>query len=231
MAKAAQPERKHRVHPELETIKGRVEERVIALGTSRNELSRRAGLGLSYVNDLLSGKSLNPTKEGLLKLAPVLDSDYAYLVGEQPTPRVGGNSSHFTNSASREPNASTAKLIPLYQIGLTDPDGFFALNDSRRTPWAMPVSNDDMYCITVPDDTMAPRFRVGEVVIVNPNKPVVHGGFAVIRQTDDRVAIREVVTVSLDKISVRLLSDATTIDIPRSQVKSLDRIIGSCELV
>ncbi|WP_316206037.1 XRE family transcriptional regulator [Bradyrhizobium sp. SZCCHNR3058] len=231
MAKAAQAERKHRVHPKLETIKERVEARVMALQISRNELSRRAGLGLSYVNDLLSGKSLNPTKEGLMKLAPILDCDYAYLVGEQPTPRINENGNGSQNLAGREPDTSTAKSIPLYQIGLTDPDGFFALNNSRRTPWTMPVSNDDMYCITVPDDTMAPRFRVGEVVIVNPNKPVAHGGFAVVRQTDDRVAIREVVTISLDKISVRMLSDAATIDIPRAQVKSLDRIIGSCELV
>ncbi|WP_407156352.1 XRE family transcriptional regulator [Bradyrhizobium sp. STM 3557] len=225
MAKVtAPPERKHRVHPKLETIKERVEERVLSLKTSRNELSRRAGLGLSYVNDLLSGKSLNPTKEGLMKLAPILDCDYAYLVGDQPNPR--------RNGASSETHADdpATKSIPLYQIGLTDPDGFFALNDSRRMNWTVPINDAEMYSVTVPDDTMAPRFRVGEVVIVNPNKPVAHGGFAIIRQTDDRVAIREVVTVSLDKISVRMLSDAAIVDLPRSQVKSLHRIVGCCEL-
>lgn len=230
MAKAAAPERKHRVHPRLETIKERIEERVLVLNASRNELSRRAGLGLSYVNDLLSGKSLNPTKEGLLKLAPILDCDFAYLVGEQPTPRINANGRPSPAPTGRDFSGSSAKLVPLYQIGLTDPDGFFPLNDSRRAPWMIPVGDSDVYCITVPDDTMAPRFRIGEVVIVNPSKPVAHGGFAVVRQTDDRVAIREIVTISPDKISVRLLSDTSIIDIPRSQVKSLERIIGSCEL-
>ncbi|BAM87641.1 hypothetical protein S58_16330 [Bradyrhizobium oligotrophicum S58] len=226
MAKAVQPGRKHRVHPKLETIKERVEERVLGLKTSRNELSRRAGLGLSYLNDLLSGKSLNPTREGLTKLAPVLDCDYAYLVGEQDTPRTAATGVLPQNV---EPVTLVMKSITLYQTGLTDPDGFFALNDSRRAPFVMPLSND-VYCIAVPDDTMAPRFRVGEVVIVNPNKQVGHGGFAVVHQTDGRVAIREVVTISIDKITVRMLGDGTVVDLPRSQVKALDRIIGSCEL-
>lgn len=226
MAKSVQPERKHRVHPNLDIIKERVEERVLQLKTSRNELSRRAGLGLSYLNDLLSGKSLNPTKEGLMKLAPILEVDYAYLVGEQDTPRT---SATRITPQNVEPVTLLMKSITLYQTGLTDPDGFFALNDSRRAPFVMPLSND-VYCIAVPDDTMAPRFRVGEVVIVNPNKQVGHGGFAVVRQIDGRVAIREVVTISIDKITVRMLSDGTVVDLPRSQVKALDRIIGSCEL-
>ncbi|WP_315786996.1 MULTISPECIES: XRE family transcriptional regulator [unclassified Bradyrhizobium] len=226
MAKAVKPERKHRVHPQLDIIKERVTERVARMKTARNELSRRAGLGLSYVNDLLSGKSLNPTKEGLIKLAPILDCDYAYLVGEQDTPRTAATAIAAQNV---EPVALVMKQISLYQTGLTDPDGFFALQNSRRAPFVMPLTND-VYCIAVPDDTMAPRFRAGEVVIVNPDKQVVHGGFAVVRQTDNRVAIREVVTISIDKITVRMLSDGTIVELPRAQVKSLDRIIGSCEL-
>ncbi|WP_245287368.1 XRE family transcriptional regulator [Bradyrhizobium elkanii] len=236
--KSRADEKRSKAHPALGTIKSRVEERVTAAHMSRNEASRRAGLGLSYVNDLLSGKSLNPTRESLAKLASVLDTDVAYFFGEQDTPRIAGLD---TNEPSTSPDwrhrdswreqAGGVSHLPLYRIGLTDPDGFFALVDSRRVTWTTPYGDSDAYAITVPDDTNAPRYRIGEVVIVNPSKPVVHGGFAVVRQTDDRVAIREVVTISPDKISVRCLGDEAITEIPRSKVKSLDRIVGSCELI
>lgn len=223
-------ERRTKSHPALDIIKTRVEERVTAAGVSRNEASRRAGLGLSYVNDLLSGKSLNPTRESLAKLGAVLNTDADYFFGAQDVPRIGASQANSNLPASNIREAD-ALAIPLFHIGLTDPDGFFPLSVERRSNWASPLTaSRDTYSITVPDDTMAPRYRIGEVVIVNPSKPVVHGGFAVVRQTDDRVAIREVVTISPDKISVRCLNGEAVIDIPRSKVKSLDRIVGSCEL-
>lgn len=223
-----------RAHPQLETIKARVEERVSAKGISKNEASRRAGLGLSYVNDLLAGKSLNPSREGLSKLAVVLDTDVNYFFGKQSLPRIG-TTSQETDGLTGLPRVHETvhnPTIPLFQIGLTDPDGFFSLNPSRRTSWTSPLAAPaDTYAVTVPDDTMAPRYRIGEVVVVSPSKPVAHGGFAIVRQTDDRVAIREVVSISPDKIGVRMLNGENIIDIPRSQVKSLERIVGSCELL
>ncbi len=122
--------------------------------------------------------------------------------------------------------------IPLFHIGLPDPDGFFPLNEDRRASWTSPlVMSRDVYAITVPDDCMAPRYRMGEVALVSPHQPVVHGGFAVVRQTDDRIAIRQIVAISTDKIVVRCLNGEADTDLPRSQVKSLERIIASCELV
>ncbi|WP_234713357.1 LexA family transcriptional regulator [Rhodopseudomonas palustris] len=216
-----------KAHPLIETIKARVEERVTAANLSRNEASRRARLGLSYVNDLLADKSRNPTREALAKLAKVLDTDVAYFFGEQDVPRMGV----FPASGTAN-QVNGHGQIPLYQIGLTDLDGFFALLDSSRVPWTSPITNSPgSYCVTVPDDTMAPRFRIGEVVVVNPSKPVLHGGFAVVRLTDKRVAIREVVTIAPDKVSVRTLGDQTVTDIPREKVERLDRIVATCELV
>ncbi|WP_244423234.1 S24 family peptidase [Bradyrhizobium sp. ORS 375] len=221
-----------RPHPQLETIKARVEERVTAKGISKNEASRRAGLGLSYVNDLLAGKSLNPSREGLSKLAAILDTDVNYFFGRQSLPRIGTTEPNVAPVGMRMQEAPQNSTIPLFQIGLTDPDGFFSLNPSRRTSWTSPLATpSDTYAVTVPDDTMAPRYRIGEVVVVSPSKPVAHGGFAIVRQSDDRVAIREVVSISPDKISVRMLNGENVIDIARSNVKSLERVIGSCELL
>jgi phage repressor protein C with HTH and peptisase S24 domain len=217
-----------RTHPAIDTIKARVEERVKAANVSRNEASRRAGLGLSYVNDLMSDRSRDPSRESLAKLGAVLDTDAAYFFGEQETPRI----TRKTESEGRPAEVVHGTSYPLYQIGLTDPDGFFALNDSAKSMMPSPLNNArDVYCVSVPDDTMAPRYRTGEAVMVNPKMPVKHGGFALIRQSDDRVAIREVVSISVDKITVRCIGDQSIVEMPRGSVKSLERIIGSWELV
>ncbi|MCP1790971.1 transcriptional regulator with XRE-family HTH domain [Bradyrhizobium diazoefficiens] len=231
--KSRAEEKRTKAHPALDTIKARMQERLLAAGLSGREASVRAKLGLTYANDILSGRSLNPTRETLAKLGAVLDTDADYFFGKQNTPRNLPASNLLQMRETVAPDAlPPVGAIPLFQIGLTDPDGFFPLSADRRTAWTSSlVSNRDAFAITVPDDCMAPRYRIGEVVVVSPSKPVVHGGFALVRQTDDRVAIRQIVTISTDKIAVRCLNGEADIDIPRSQVKALERIIGSCELV
>ncbi|WP_245309305.1 XRE family transcriptional regulator [Bradyrhizobium retamae] len=226
---AAKKAEAKKTHPKLEIIKTRVEERVTAANLSRNEASRRAGLGLSYVNDLLGDKSLNPTRESLAKLGAVLNTDVGYFFGEQETPRVAGSGD---SGGRADNNMAVPETVTLYQIGLTDPDGFFSLSESNKTQRSpFIVSGPDAYFVSVPDDTMSPRYRAGEAVIVNPRVPVRHGGFAIVCASDNRVAIREVVSISTDKISVRSLSDQVVVEMPRASVKSLHRIMGSCELV
>lgn len=225
-------EKRSKAHPALETIKARITERLEAAGLSGREASVRAKLGLTYANDILGGRSLNPTRETLAKLGAVLDTDADYFFGTQETPRLPASNLAPAPSRVVMETLIPAATIPLFQIGLTDPDGFFALNADRRSAYTSPlISNRDAYAITVPDDCMAPRYRIGEVVVVSPSKPVVYGGFALVRQTDDRVAIRQIVTISTDKITVRCLNAEGDIEIPRSQVKALERIIGSSELV
>ncbi|MHC2291824.1 XRE family transcriptional regulator [Bradyrhizobium barranii] len=231
--KSRADEKRAKAHPALETIKARIAERLLAAGLSGREASVRAKLGLTYANDILSGRSLKPTRETLAKLGTVLDTDADYFFGTQASPRnPTSNLLQIRDTEAVEPSPSLpVASIPLFQIGLTDPDGFFALRADRRTAWTSSVtSTRDTYAITVPDDCMAPRYRIGEVVMVSPSKPVVHGGFALVRQNDDRVAIRQIVTISTDKITVRCLNGEADIEIPRSQVKALERIIGSCEL-
>ncbi|NYG46411.1 transcriptional regulator with XRE-family HTH domain [Bradyrhizobium sp. IAR9] len=228
--KSRADDKRTKAHPALETIKTRVEERVNAAGVSKNEASRRAGLGLSYVNDLLSGKSLNPTRESLAKLGQVLDTDADYFFGTQNTPKTSALPPSNLLAVETPPMATGT--IPLFRIGLPDPDGFFPLASERKASWTSPLTaSRDVYAITVPDDCMAPRYRMGEVAIVSANTPVVHGGFAVVRQTDDRVAIRQIVAITTDKIIVRCLNGETDADLPRAKVKALERIIGSCELI
>jgi transcriptional regulator with XRE-family HTH domain len=212
--------------PAVQTMIARVEERVNANNLSRTDASRRAGLGLGYVTDLLSGKLKTPSRHAMAKLGQVLDTDVGYFFGEQDTPRRKGSSA-LTRAIEID---SPYVAMPLYQVGLPDADGFFALDEAKKGVMVSSIGGaNGLYCVVIPDDTMEPRYLSGEVVIVNPNRQASKGGFAVVRHADGRVAIREIVAIAPDKITVRSLMPDQVVDLQRADIKSLDRIIGSCE--
>lgn len=204
----------------LETIKSRIKERLHAKGLSNNEASRRAGLGLSFVADILAGRSKSPSRPNLSKLARVLDCDVDYLYGELDAPNP--------EPTRRTPVSSS---IPLYGVGLADPEGYFKLDDATAAPIEVsPPLAPGAFAVTVPDDSNAPRYLAGEIVITNPARPVARGAFAVLALTDGRAAIREIESVAPDKVMVRTLAGGDRpVAIPRSEIQTIQRIVCARE--
>lgn len=216
--------------PQLETIKGRIRERLQATGLSANEASRRANLGLSYVNDLLSGKSKNPVIDRLARLAAVLGCDVDFLLGKQETP-IKGEVIQFPNGA-RSDEFGLGRDLALFSVSLTDPDGFFVMNDDETghfNPMTRIEGDANSYAVSVADDLMSPRYLPGEVVIVNTRKPVAPGAFAVVRLNDDRALIRQIVSITSTEIELRALKTGETTKVSRSDLKAIHRIVSSLE--
>lgn len=219
----------------LETIRLRIRERLTATGLSANEASRRAGLGLSYVNDLLSGKSKNPVTTRLAQLASVLDCDLGYLQGTQESPRVVGEVVSFPGNghgAKVEGASVMPRTVPFYSVNLSDPEGFFSMIDAKAARFSPAASVDidtDAYAVSVADELNVPRYMPGEVVLVSTRKPVASGTFAVIRLSDDRAMIRRVVAITPTEIEVEAIGDGTKGSVARSEIKSIHRIVASFE--
>lgn len=70
------------------TLQIRVAERMELLGLDQSETARRARLGISFVRDILRGKSKNPAGANLSKLARALQTTTAYLMGESQSAAV-----------------------------------------------------------------------------------------------------------------------------------------------
>lgn len=71
---------------QIEIIRRRIRERLAATGMSANEAGRSAGLGVSYANDILSGKSKRPSAHRLARLAGVLGCSLEWLTGSEDAP-------------------------------------------------------------------------------------------------------------------------------------------------
>ena len=68
--------------PEETVLQRRVRERLDALGLKAAPLAKSAGLGESFVRDILRGRTASPSAANLQKLAAALDTSAEYLLGE-----------------------------------------------------------------------------------------------------------------------------------------------------
>ena len=63
------------------SIVARIRSQMDRIGINARELAEKASVGKSFVYDILSGKSSNPTSKKLMAIAEVLQVPLAYLVG------------------------------------------------------------------------------------------------------------------------------------------------------
>lgn len=111
---------------------------------SRIALSKQAGLGETYISDLLMGKNSNPSIPALISIAKVLETTVASLLGE-------------TYDAKDEDDLRVANLIPL--VGIVEsgtlrkvPEGDFELV-SRPKSEQYPTAKS--FVLYVNDNSMA----------------------------------------------------------------------------
>ncbi|ABD43247.1 ECH_1013 family putative transcriptional regulator [Anaplasma phagocytophilum] len=62
-------------------VASRIRSQMDKIGVNARELAEKASVGKSFVYDILSGKSSNPTSKKLMAIAEVLQVPLAYLVG------------------------------------------------------------------------------------------------------------------------------------------------------
>lgn len=215
----------------LDLTRYRISERLARTGLSANDASRRAGLGLSYANDLLTGKSKKPVRHRLAQLAEILDCDVEYLLGETDWPRP------HLKPIKEERETLTASVIdfpiPIYNVGFPDADGFFKIDETAKSGTVLTESRllgpGVTYGIIVPDDSNAPRYYAGEQIFAHPNRSVSRGGFAVIRMKDGRATICRVDSILSDKVVVSRIAGEGLRDIPRDEIEGVHRVVGTVE--
>lgn len=146
----------------------RLREEMSRLGINARELSERANLGPSFVYDLLSGKSSNPTTKKLSSIAEALGVGLPYLVS-------GSNSNHITYGKDENFIAipmllntdQDRKETPVYKQFL------FHKNLLAENIGANP---NNLKIVTITDDNMEPVLYKNDSALVDtgcrtPEKP------------------------------------------------------------
>ncbi len=79
-------------------------------------------------------------------------------------------------------------------------------------------------------DAMQPRYFAGELLYVNPNRPVTPNCFVAIELSDGRGQVRQFLRRTHDGIFVRRFNPDQEQRLPAAEVKRMYRITGSAEL-
>ena len=116
--------------------------------------------------------------------------------------------------------------VPLFRVDAGQ-DGFWRIDIDResvieRKPRSPQLSGvRSAFGFYTPDRSMSPRFKIGEIVWINPMRPVAPGDDAMLMQLDrsqdgDKVFLCELLEIHDDEFTVRQYGDGKKRNFPRS---------------
>ena len=94
---------------------------------------------------------------------------------------------------------------------------------------AMLAGAANAFALYVDGDSMEPRYFAGEILYVNPNRPLTKNCFVAVELADGRGMIKQFLRRSDDQIVLHQFNPAKDIKLTTKDVKHIYRIIGSGE--
>lgn len=200
-------------------------------GISQADLARRSGVPQPTINRSLKGRSVPETKT-LSKLGTVLGAGYLgktvaalvdnHYVNGTATEKIAGELSpsayiqaatnRAESNAEEAPALGLARRVPVVgtaQLGdngfwaeLEDPSGYGDghIEFSARTATA--------YALRCRGDSMKPRIKDGEFVIVEPEHTPVPGDEVLVKAIDGRVMVKELLYIRDDVVHLLSVNEA-----------------------
>jgi transcriptional regulator with XRE-family HTH domain len=149
-----------------DTLVERLRQAIAASGQTPRSISLRAGLSESAVKHILRGNSRSPRLETINKLANSLNIPANEL--------TGSSGAGATSLIATLKGAENAAAIPVYGVHSLGADGRFHLNRTALTRVLAPrpvLGWPGAFALYAPDDAMAPRWKAGDLVLAQPDKP------------------------------------------------------------
>ena len=132
----------------------------------------------------------------------------------------------------RPPPSATSRDLPVMGSVKGGEEGFY-FNEGEakeyvvRPPALTGVSN--AFALYVHGESMEPRYFAGEILYVNPNRPLSKGCFVAVEMTNERGLIKQFLHRSDDLLVLAQFNPPKEIRLPMTEVKRIFRITGSGE--
>jgi phage repressor protein C with HTH and peptisase S24 domain len=227
-----------------------VRQRRREVGLSQPQLARRIGVSAQAIQQLEAGEVRRPRY--LVELANALGVEPVSLhegrlvvVGPGASPHAGGTlhgERGIRGTLSETPRANAAfahgvssggvRDLPVYASAQGGPDGMMVSYDpiewiERPSPLAGVPNAFGMYVV---NDSMEPRYRQGDLLLIHPQRPVRRGSdvlMILVSETQDHEAfIKELVAVTSDEVTLRQLNPDKSFSVPRDRVAGLHLVVG-----
>jgi phage repressor protein C with HTH and peptisase S24 domain len=215
-------------------LANRLKEFRLRADLSMHALATRLGTTASQISKLEKGQ-LRMTVDWMTRLAGALGIEPKDLLPAEPAAsgRASGTAGLLPGGEARlgpTPVPSNPRdLIPVRSAARGGNEQEMFLQDGPidfiRRPSAL-AHVRDAYAIYMVGDSMHPRFRLGQLLHVNPFKPPQPGSGVVITRTDDAVLIKEFVRRSPTVLTVRQYNPEKMIDYPLAEIRDIHTVVG-----
>ncbi|MEZ5832866.1 MAG: S24 family peptidase [Dongiaceae bacterium] len=123
--------------------------------------------------------------------------------------------------------------LPVHSSFREGADGFWFVDGDAKEFVERPANLRGVanaFALYADGESMQPRYFAGELLFVNPNRPITPNCFVAIEMTDGRGQVRQFLRRTHDGIFVRRFTPDQEQRLPAAEVKRMYRITGSAEL-
>ena len=243
-----------RMNGTKELLRSRVREKLDETGRKPRSLSLAIGAAEGYVRDLLDPeKTSMPSAERLQRIAAELGTTTDWLLGKSDSPDQPRSEVSFRDMPVQF-RGSEVEGIPLVGTAWCDDLAVEGEDGGRYNVERVLLEVDhtvrmiarppalwaarDAYAIYFHGASMEPRFRQGDIGVVDPRRPPAPGDDVLVQLNDGiggsdvmTVLVKELVRITSTEVRLRQYNPATVFGIPRRQVARLHRIVSVAELL
>ncbi len=193
-------------------------------GLSMQSLAERVGTNKSQIDKLEKGER-RMTLDWMHRLSDALECQITDIFMAAPI-------SHSPANLSSETVFTPKKDLPLIGGVRGGIHGFFFDNGKiaeyvNRPANLLGVQN--AFAVYAIGDSMEPRFFAGEILYVNPNRPLSRGCFVAIELSDGQGLVKQYLKQDDRSITLYQYNPSKEIQLHRSKINNVYRIVGSAE--
>ena len=203
-------------------------------GLSMQALADRVGTTAPQINKLEKGER-RLTLDWMTRLAKALGIEVRDLLPAAPDPRPAAAPIDRPPPDSEAapgptlPARDLRDLIPVRSAARGGEEQEMFLEDGPIEYIPRPHSLRHVraaYSIYMIGDSMAPRFRPGQLLHVNPYKPAQAGAGVVVTKTDNVVLIKEFVRSTESTLFLKQYNPAAELKYPLGEVRDVHTVVG-----
>lgn len=206
-------------------------------GTNPNRLAKDLGRDGSYIYNLLSGKKRSIAAGDMAELERVVGLPpgglSAFLAPHLRSPAVEQKAPGLARRIPAPAAELVDRLVPVFGKVNALTMGIVMSTVVDRVPVPPEVAQAaDLFACYMPDDTMQPRFLPGEVLLINPHKPLSPGCYCFVQikaGEDAEGFVRQFVSRGTDGVTTRTLNPTKTLVVKAKDIVSIARIVASRE--
>lgn len=202
------------------------------LGVSSSELARRARVNESTINKFLAKTSRSDlSMKTISKLSDISGLPFPVLsnIVHTPVAKEGQPRGAVDLKSTIPVQGGSARDLPIYG---EDRIGYMSYAFVDPAPLGLVerpayLTNTNAYALRIKDNSMAPRFKAGELVYVDPNRPAVANDEVVIRLKSGEGWVRRLIARGIEGIRTDTYESPGVIEpFPNDELDRIDVIVG-----